>query len=103
MITMKIDNNNGVVDLVLEFLISSIIFIGGGFLIYKGIAQELVGGLWGMVATFWFVNQNNKRNQNAVTQAIQAYQPIPPSNQVTQTTIQTTTDQVENENSRKDG
>lgn len=97
---MKIDNSNGVVDLILEFLISAIIFIGGGFLIYKGIAQELVGGLWGMVATFWFVNQNNKRNQNAVNQAIQAYQPTQPTIQPTQPTIQTTiqtTDAVETE------
>ena len=69
------NNAREVLDLLFEFLLSLCLYIGAGFLLYKGIASELASGVIGIVTTFWF---NKRSNESAVNNLLRQSPTISP-------------------------
>jgi hypothetical protein len=82
-----------VLDLLFEFILSMVIIIGAGFLIYKAIAPEFCTGLITLVVGYWFTNRSNTTAvKNLLTQPPAVK--LPESTDTTQTqTEQTKTGQ----------
>lgn len=60
-----------VLSLVFEFVITLVVLIGGGFLVYKGTATEIAVAAISTVIAFWFGNRirEQKTSQNNNTGA----------------------------------
>jgi hypothetical protein len=57
-----------VIEMIFEFVLSLVILIGGGFLIFKNIAPELCAGIMGTVVAYWFTNRTISKLNNANNQ-----------------------------------
>lgn len=70
-----------VLDLILEFLLSVIIIVGGGYLITKAIAPEFATSIIALVVGFWFTSRSNASAVNTLLRQPPKIQiPEPPTN-----------------------
>lgn len=65
----------GVVTIVLEWALSVIILLGGGYMLFQGKSEEFVISALTLVITFWFNRRQSEQNERTITRLTEQVTP----------------------------